>query len=122
LGHSMPIIVYGIRNCDTIKKARGWLDREGIAYDFHDYKTMGIDAERLKAWCKEFGWETILNRSGTTFRKLPETKRENLDLDKAIELMLAQPSMIKRPIIDTGGRRIVGFSSQVYAEAFGGGR
>jgi arsenate reductase len=115
----MTTVLYGIRNCDTVKKARDWLDREGIAYEFHDYKLKGVDAGLLKAWCKEFGWESVLNRSGTTFRKLPEPEKQNLDPEKAVRLMLAQPSMIKRPIIETGSRRIVGFSPQTYAEAFG---
>lgn len=115
----MTTTLYGIRNCDTVKKARDWLDREGIAYEFYDYKLKGIDAGLLKAWCKEFGWERILNRAGTTFRKLPEPEKQNLDSGKATKLMLAQPSMIKRPIIDTGSRRIVGFSPQLYGEAFG---
>lgn len=114
----MTIIVYGIKNCDTVKKARAWLDREGIAYDFHDYKIAGADPERLKTWCEEFGWDSVLNRSGTTFRKLPESDKENLDAGKAVKLMLAQPSMIKRPVVDLGGRRIIGFKPEIYREVF----
>jgi arsenate reductase len=114
----MSVALYGIKNCDTVKKARHWLDGEGIAYDFHDYKIMGVDPDRLKAWCEEFGWERVLNRSGTTFRKLPGSAKENLDADAAIKLMLAQPSMIKRPIVDIGMRRIVGFNPEIYRAAF----
>ena len=111
------MILYGIRNCDTIKKARAWLEGRGIAYDFHDYKLAGIDEARLRAWVTEFGWEKILNRAGTTFRKLPDAEREGLDADKAVALMLAQPSMIKRPVLDLGDRRLVGFSADAWATA-----
>jgi arsenate reductase len=114
----MTITVYGIKACSTIKKARDWLDGHGVVYTFYDYKLSGADADRLKAWCDEFGWETVLNRSGTTFRKVPETERQNLDAAKAIKLMLAQPSMIKRPVIDLGSRRLIGFKPEVYAAAF----
>jgi arsenate reductase len=115
----MTITLYGIKACDTMKKARTWLDAHGVAYDFHDYKTTGIDTERLRAWCEELGWETVLNRAGTTFRKLPDAERENLDMAKAIRLMAAQPSMIKRPILDLGGKRVAGFKEAVYAQALG---
>lgn len=114
----MTPTLYGIANCDTIKRARAWLEERRIAYDFHDYKKAGIDRERLAHWVDEHGWETLLNRAGTTFRKLPEDQRADLDADKAIGLMLAQPSMIKRPVLDLGERRIVGFKPEVYAEAF----
>ncbi len=110
----MPFTLYGIKNCSTVKKARDWLDQHGIAYDFHDYKSLGVSQQSLSAWCAEFGWETILNRSGTTFRALPDESRQNIDTGKAISLMLAQPSMIKRPILDMGARRIVGFKPEVY--------
>lgn len=113
----MTIILYGIRNCDTVKKARTWLDGHKISYDFHDYKTAGIDAGRLQRWCKELGWATLLNRAGTTFRKLPETERQDLDQGKAIALMLAQPSMIKRPVLDLGTQRLVGFRPDLYERA-----
>ncbi len=109
--------LYGIPNCDTIKKTRVWLDQNGVAYAFHDYKKSGIDLEQLTTWVQEHGWETILNRSGTTFRKLPDADRVGLDADKAIDLMLAQPSMIKRPILDLGDKRMVGFKPEAYAEA-----
>ncbi len=111
--------LYGIPNCDTVKKARVWLDQNGVAYAFHDYKKSGIDRKRLMTWVQEHGWETILNRSGTTFRKLPETDRESLDADKAIDLMLGQPSMIKRPILDLGDKRIVGLKAEIYAGVSG---
>ena len=109
--------LYGIRNCDTVKKARAWLDRHGVAYDFHDYKTAGIGPERLSGWADELGWERLLNRSGTTFRKLPEADRQDLDRDKALGLMLDQPSMIRRPLLDLGDRRVLGFSDALYEEA-----
>lgn len=114
----MPITMYGIKNCDTIKKARSWLEERGIAYDFHDYKTEGVARRTLQAWCAEHGWDTLLNRAGTTFRKLPEHEREDLDEKKAIALMLAQPSMIKRPVLDTGEARLVGFKPDIYAATF----
>jgi Spx/MgsR family transcriptional regulator len=110
----MTITIYGIKNCDTMKKARAWLDKSGIAYAFHDYKTAGIARDRLKQWSDELGWEVLLNRSGTTFRKLPEADREGLDETKALALMLAQPSMIKRPVLDLGGKLVVGFKPEIY--------
>jgi arsenate reductase len=113
------ITMYGIKNCDTIKKARTWLEAHGITYDFHDYKTAGIDEARLRGWVKELGWDKLLNRAGTTFRKLPDADREGLDADKAVALMLAQPSMIKRPVLDMGERRLLGFKPDAYAAAFG---
>jgi Spx/MgsR family transcriptional regulator len=115
----VSITVYGIPNCDTMKKARVWLDGHGIAYTFHDYKKAGIDAAKLRSWCNEMGWAVILNRAGTTFRALPEDDKVILEAGKAIALMLAQPSMIKRPIIETGGKLIVGFKPDAYAAAFG---
>jgi arsenate reductase (glutaredoxin) len=114
----MAATLYGIKNCDTMKKARAWLDGHGVAYDFHDYKAAGIDRATLEGWVKEFGWETVLNRAGTTFRKLPEVDRAEIDAAKAVDLMIAQPSMIKRPVLDTGSARIVGFRPDQYAEAF----
>jgi len=109
------ITIYGIKNCDTMKKARAWLDSHGVAYDFHDYKISGIAKEKLKSWSDELGWELLLNRAGTTFRKLPESDREGLNERKAIALMLAQPSMIKRPVLDIGGKLLVGFKPEIYA-------
>ena len=114
----MTPTLYGIPNCDTVKKARTWLGERGVEYVFHDYKKAGIDRASLEQWCDEHGWETVLNRAGTTFRKLPEAERADLDQDRAIALMLAQPSMIKRPVLDLGDRRIVGFKPEVYEAAF----
>ena len=112
----MPITIYGIKNCDTMKKARAWLDSHGVAYDFHDYKTAGIAKDKLKGWSDELGWETLLNRAGTTFRKLPDSDKEGLNERKALALMLAQPSMIKRPVLDLGGKLLVGFKPEIYAK------
>ena len=112
------ITLYGIPNCDTVKKARVWLDQNGAAHAFHDYKKAGIDRTSLERWCDEHGWEVVLNRAGTTFRKLPEAERADLDQDRAVALMLAQPSMIKRPVLDLGDRRIVGFKPEIYEAAF----
>jgi arsenate reductase len=110
----LPITIYGIKNCDTMKKARAWLDGHGVAYRFHDYKTEGIAKDQLKRWCDELGWETVLNRAGTTFRKLPDADKDGLNERKALALMLAQPSMIKRPVLDLGGKRLVGFKPEIY--------
>ncbi|MFN7265469.1 MAG: ArsC family reductase [Phenylobacterium sp.] len=117
----MPVTLYGIKACDTVAKARAWLADRGVAYDFHDFKTAGIDAGRLAAWVDEFGWEKVLNRAGTTFRKLPEANRTGLDAAGAIALMIAQPSMIKRPLLDLGDRRVLGFRPEIYEAALGGG-
>ena len=112
------ITIYGIKNCDTMKKARTWLDTHKVAYAFHDYKTAGIEQPVLEGWSKKVGWETLLNRAGTTFKKLPTDKKADLDEKKAIALMLAQPSMIKRPVLDLGGGKlIVGFRPELYDEA-----
>ena len=113
----MAYILYGIKACDTMKKARTWLEEKAIGYDFHDYKTQGIDRDSLNRWCDEHGWETILNRAGTTFRKLEDAQKADLDQAKAVELMLAQPSMIKRPVLDLGGKTLVGFKPDLYAAA-----
>jgi arsenate reductase len=114
----MPPTIYGIRNCDTMKKARAWLDSHGVAYDFHDYKLRGIDKDRLAGWAKKAGWETLLNRAGTTFRKLPDRDKEGLTETKAIKLMLAQPSMIKHPVLELPpGKLLVGFKPEEYERA-----
>jgi len=114
----LPITIYGIKNCDTMKKARAWLDKHGVAYVFHDYKTQGIARERLERWEKKVGWETLLNRAGTTFRKLPDKDKIGLNAKKAMALMLAQPSMIKRPVLDLGGGNVlVGFAPELYAKS-----
>jgi arsenate reductase len=116
---AMTITIYGIKTCDTMKKARAWLDDRGVAHVFHDYKSEGVARAKLEAWVKEAGWETVLNRAGTTFRKLPDKEREGLTEKKAITLMLAQPSMIKRPVLEAGGMLIVGFKPEVYAKTLG---
>jgi Spx/MgsR family transcriptional regulator len=113
----MAATLYGIKNCDTMKKARAWLDAKGVPYAFHDYKAEGIDRPRLEAWARAVGWETLLNRAGTTFRKLPEADKADLDERKALALMLDQPSMIKRPVLDLDGRLLVGFKPDYYAES-----
>jgi len=114
----MAVTIYGIKNCDTMKKAFTWLDKHGVAYTFHDYKKAGADRERLEQWCKQFGWETVLNRVGTTFRKLPDKDKEGLNASKAIKLMLEHPSMIKRPMLDTGRRVLAGFKPDDYQATF----
>ncbi|TCT19311.1 ArsC family reductase [Thiobaca trueperi] len=114
-----PPTLYGITNCDTVKKARRWLDDRSIAYIFHDYKKQGLDAGILRAWVDELDWETLLNRRGTTWRRLPESVREGLDREGAIRAMLENPSLIRRPVLDTGAARHVGFSESQYQELFG---
>ncbi len=113
----MSVTLYGIPNCDTVKKARRWLDANGIAHAFHDYKKQGVDAERLAGWVEEAGWEKVLNRSGTTFRKMPEAEREGLTVDRATAVMLAHPSCIKRPIVEHPGGLLVGFDEARWAKA-----
>lgn len=115
----MSVVIYGIKNCDTMKKARAWLDKRGVDYTFHDYKAEGISRAALEGWAKDVGWEVLLNRAGTTFRKLPEKDREGLTQAKAIKLMLDQPSMIKRPVLETGKSLLVGFKPEEYEKAFG---
>jgi arsenate reductase len=118
MARAKTVTMYGIRNCDTIKKARAWLDARGVDYVFHDYKAAGIDKTRLEGWAKAAGWETLLNRAGTTFRGLPEKDKQELGEKKAIALMLANPSMIKRPVLDHGGKLVVGFKPEIYARIF----
>lgn len=115
----MTITLYGIPNCDTVKKARAWLDANGVGYEFHDYKKAGITAAKLKAWSKALGWESVLNRAGTTFRKLPEDAKAGLDQTKAVALMIEQPSMIKRPIVEHKGGLLVGFKQPEWEGVFG---
>ncbi len=115
----MAITIYGIKNCDTMKKARAWLDKNGVSYAFHDYKISGIEKAKLESWVKKAGWETLLNRAGTTFRKLPDAEKSGLTEKKALALMLAQPSMIKRPVLEVGGKLLVGFKPETYEAAFG---
>ncbi|HEY3639944.1 MAG TPA: ArsC family reductase [Xanthobacteraceae bacterium] len=112
------ITLYGIKNCDTMKRARAWLDTHKVAYAFHDYKAAGMDKATLEGWAKKVGWETLLNRAGTTFRKLSDADRGGLSEKKAIALMLAQPSMIKRPVLDKGGLLTVGFKPETYERVF----
>src|ERR1700746_3164892 len=114
----MSITIYGIKNCDTMKNARDWLDGHGVKYDFHDYKSEGIAKDKLKAWSDELGWEALLNRAGTTFRKLPDADKEGVTEKKAIALMLAQPSLIKRPVLDRSGKLTVGSKPDIYETAF----
>jgi arsenate reductase len=118
-GDAAAVAIYGIKACDTMRKARTWLDGHGIDYVFHDYKTQGIDRGVLEGWATAVGWEVLLNRSGTTFRKVPEADRQGLTEARAIELMVAQPSMIKRPVLEVGDGLIVGFKPEVYAARFG---
>jgi arsenate reductase len=114
-----PVTIYGIQNCDTMKKARAWLAAHGIDAAFHDYKKDGVDRARLERWIREVGWEVLLNRAGTSFRKLADADKQDIDQRKAIALMLGQPSLIKRPVLEIGGRKpLVGFKPEIYAAAF----
>jgi arsenate reductase len=116
---TVAVVIYGIKNCDTMKKARAWLDKHGVDYAFHDYKTAGIERDKLERWAKKVGWEILLNRAGTTYRKLPDKDKEGLAEKKAIALMLKQPSMIKRPVLELGaGKLMVGFAPESYKAAF----
>ncbi len=115
----MSITVYGIKNCDTMKKARSWLDGRGLAYAFHDYKASGIDREHVEQWVEKAGWETVLNRAGTTFKKLDEAAKADLTAEKAVALMVAQPSMIKRPVLEADGKLLVGFKPEIYEAELG---
>lgn len=115
----MTITMYGIPNCDTVKKARTWLSDNGVDFAFHDYKKAGVPEDALQAWIDELGWEVLLNKAGTTFKKLPDDDKQDIDGAKALRLMLANPSMIKRPVLDLGERRLVGFKPALYEEAFG---
>jgi arsenate reductase len=117
MAKTRAVTIYGIKNCDTMKKARTWLDKHGVAYAFHDYKARGIADETLRQWAREVGWETLLNRAGTTFRKLPEVDKTGLSERKAIALMASQPSMIKRPVLSVGSKLLVGFDPGDYAQA-----
>jgi arsenate reductase len=119
---SKAVVIYGIKNCETMNKARAWLEKHGVDYSFYDYKTAGIDRERLERWSKKVGWETLLNRAGMTFRKLPDKDKAGINEKKAIALMLAQPSMIKRPVLDLGGGKlVVGFKPELYSEKVAAG-
>jgi arsenate reductase len=113
------VTIHGIKACDTMKKARDWLEGHHVAYGFHDYKAMGVERATLEAWTRQVGWETLLNRAGTTFRKLPEADKTGLSEARAIDLMLAQPSMIKRPVLEVDGKLVVGFKPDIYAATLG---
>ena len=116
----MSVTIYGIKNCDTMKKARAWLDKHGVAYAFHDYKTAGIERAQLEEWSKKIGWETLLNRAGTTFKKLPDRDKDGITQAMALALMIKQPSMIKRPVLEAGrGKLLVGFKPEQYAATLG---
>jgi arsenate reductase len=112
--------IYGIKSCNTMKKARAWLEDRGVEHVFHDYKSAGVPEERLRGWVEELGWEALVNTRGTTWRRLPEEDKADLDAEKAVRLMLANPSLIKRPVLDLGDRRVVGFSEDQYADLFPG--
>jgi arsenate reductase len=122
MARAATITIYGIRNCDTMKKARAWLDSRGIAYAFHDYKAAGIDRGRLEGWARHAGWQALINRAGTTFRALPERDKEGLTEGTAIALMLSQPSMIKRPVLEAGATLLVGFAPDQYEKAVAASR
>ena len=113
------LTLYGIKACDTMKKAQNWLQENGHDFAFHDYKKSAIDRPSLERWCNDHGWETLLNKRGTTFRKLDDADKQDLDQEKAIRLMLEHTSMIKRPVLDLGERTLVGFTPDSYAEALG---
>ena len=116
----MATTIYGIKNCDTMKKARAALEKKRVAYDFHDYKVKGVDKAKLEGWAKKVGWETLLNRAGTTFKKLPDKDKDGITQAKALALMLKQPSMIKRPVLEAGrGKLLVGFKPEQYAATLG---
>ena len=112
------VTIYGIKNCDTMKKAMRWLEENGVEYRFHDYRKDGLDGKQLKAWEKELGWETLLNRRGQLWRKLPEATRDSIDRASALRVMEENPGIIKRPLLDLGEQRVVGFSPDTYAELF----
>jgi arsenate reductase len=112
------VTIYGIKNCDTMKKARAWLDKRQVPYIFHDYKSEGVAKSDLETWAKQVGWEVLLNRAGTTFRQLPEKDKANVTEKKALALMCDQPSTIKRPVLDAGGKITVGFKPEIYEKLF----
>lgn len=116
---AQAVTIYGIKACDTMKKARSWLDSHGVTYVFHDYKSEGIDRAVLEGWVRKAGWEVVLNRAGTTFRALPDAAKQKLTADSAVKLMLAQPSMIKRPVLVAGDDMLVGFRPDRYQALFG---
>ncbi len=112
------VTLYGISNCDSIRKARRWLDARGVDYRFHDYRKNGLERSRLESWVDQLGWEALLNRSGTNWRKLPEGQRDGIDRERAIALMLEHPAMIKRPLLISGEQQLIGFKEEQYADLF----
>jgi arsenate reductase (glutaredoxin) len=116
--HNEMVRLYGIANCDTMKKARRWLDAHGVEYRFHDYKNEGVDETRLRRWVKQVGWESLLNRRGTTWRKLDDAIKAELNQASAIRIMLQNPAIIKRPVMEYGKVLLVGFSAEEYAGQF----
>lgn len=114
----MAVTLYGIKNCDTMRKAQDWLIAQNITYDFHDYKKSGLDRTKLEAWCNELGWEVVINRAGQTFRKLDDTQKQDLNQAKAIDLMLSNLSMIKRPVLESDSKLLAGFKPEIYAAFF----
>jgi len=112
------ITIYGIKNCDTMKKAMRWLDEHGVDYRFHDYRKEGLDSSQLKAWEQEIGWETLLNRRGMLWRKLPQMSRDSINRENALQIMQDNPAIIKRPLLDLGNRRVVGFKAEDYGQLF----
>lgn len=114
----MTMILYGISNCDTVKKARRWLDEQGVAYRFHDVRKDGLEPDRLQSWIDALGWEKLLNKAGTTFRKLPDAQKEGLDVAAAKALMLGQPAMIRRPVVEGADGISVGFSAADWQARF----
>ena len=119
--HMMTVTLSGITTCNTVRKARAWLDQHGVAYRFHDFRTEGLEAKRLAGWLDALGWETVLNRAGTSFRKLPEADRIDLDRGQAERLILANPTLVKRPVLETDGKVMVGFRPEIYAAVFSRG-
>jgi Spx/MgsR family transcriptional regulator len=113
----LSITLYGIPNCDTVKKARAWLDEHGVSYAFHDYKKQGVDPAKIAGWIEQAGWEKVLNRAGTTFKKLPDADKQELDAKKAVAVMAANPSAIKRPIVEHPGGLLVGFKESDWGQA-----
>ena len=115
---ALPVTIYGIKNCDTMKKAFTWLKDNGVAYDFHDYRAEGIDKARVETWSKKLGWEKVLNKASTTFKELPDADKSDLDEAKAIRLMVQNPTMIKRPMLAVGDSVTAGFKPDIYASVF----
>jgi arsenate reductase (glutaredoxin) len=113
----MTVTIYGIKNCDTMKKARAWLEGHGVAYRFHDYRVEGLDPLRLASWQNVLGWETLLNRASASWRQLPEADKAGIDADRASALMLTNPTLIKRPVLDVDGRLTIGFKPEIYVAA-----